>query len=221
MTVRFCHLDTGATETTESFFFENLMTTRVEEDRPSNAGFDPVLDEGRDDVWRDANWKQVKDNELQYDEDVNQYLILTLAELANPKNLSMMNRNVVGLDSDVGQQAIDEVERARRYWLYKVNADFLLLYLGLLGSGYRVRGDGYFDKGKSYYHSAASNLRGIQGGVSGLSDVLEKLALRFALYVEILRLMKNRSDNYFSFYSRITHDQLERLESELTRHMRP
>lgn len=221
MTERFCHLDTKATETTESFFFENLITTRLEEDLPSNDGFDPFLEESRDDAWRETHWKLLKDNDLKYDEDVNQYLILTLAELANPKSLELLNRNLVGLDSDVGQQAVDEVETARRYLMYKVNADFLLLYLGLFGSGLRVCGDRYFDKGKCYYYSAASNLRGIKGGGSGLSDVLEKLALRFALYVQILRLMKERSDNYFSFYTRITQDQLERLESELTRQMHP
>jgi len=219
MSVEFSHLDTKDTETTESFFFQNYMGTRLAEDVPSNEGYDPILEESRSKEWLADHWRQLRENDMQYEEDVNQYLILTLAGLANPECLARINDCMVSLDSDVGQQAVGERESTRRYQLFKINADFLLLYLGLLGSGPNASGDAYFDKGQCYYFSAATNLKGIKGGRSALSDVLEKLASRFSRYVNILRLMKNRSENYFSFYSRISQDSLDRLGADLTRQL--
>ncbi len=219
MSVRFSHLDSGDTETTESFFFQNFMATRLAEGIPSNEGYDPILEESRSEDWLENHWRQLRQNEMQYEEDVNQYLVLTLADLANPDCLARINDCMVSLDSDVGQKAVEEAESTRRYHLYKINADFLLLYLGLFGSGPNASGEAYFDKGQGYYFSAATNLKGIKGGRSALSDVLEKLSARFSRYVNILRLMKNRSENYFSFYNRISQDRLDRMGADLTRQL--
>ena len=120
------------------------------------------------------------------------------------------------LESDIGQKAVDFEDHAKTYLAYKVNADFLLLNLGLFHSDSNLMGNAYFDKGETYYYSAASSLKAIKGGRSGLSDVMEKLSGRFGKYVEILRAMKNRHENYFSFHVRIPNADIKRFEHELT-----
>ncbi len=214
--MKFTHLDTKDVETTESYFFEQFLGARIDSGSESNEGYDLILELGRDDDWYDQNWLAVKENDLKYDEDVNQYITLTLAELANPQTLSLVNKYLVSLESDIGQEAISFDDRAKKYLAYKINADFLLLNLGLLNPDSNLLGDAYFDKGETYYYSAASSLKAIKGGRSGLSDVMEKLSKRFGKYVEILRAMKNRHENYFSFHVRIPGAELKQFEHELT-----
>lgn len=214
--MKFTHLDTKNVETTESFFFDQFLGARIDSGNESNEGYDLILELERDADWLDQNWSTVKQNDLKYDEDVNQYITLTMAELANPQSLSLINKYLVSLKSDIGQEAVSFDDRAKKYLAYKVNADFLLLNLGLFNSGSNLLGDAYFDKGKTYYYSAATSLKAIKGGRSGLSDVMEKLSERFGKYVEILRAMKNRNENYFSFHVRIPDAELKQFERELS-----
>ena len=215
--MKFAHLDTKDSETTESYFFDQFLNSRIDSGMESNEGYDLILELGRDDDWLDQNWSTVKKNDLKYDEDVNQYIILTLAELANPQVLPLINKYLVSLQSDIGQEAVGFDDSAKKYLAYKINADFLLLNLGLFNSDSNLLGDAYFDKGETYYYSAASSLKAIKGGRSGLSDVMEKLSGRFGKYVEILRAMKNRHENYFSFHVRIPDAELKQFEHELAK----
>jgi hypothetical protein len=73
-------------------------------------------------------------------------------------------------------------------------------------------GPKYFDKGESYYSSAADSLKNARGGRTDLSDVLEKLSLKFGKYVEILRYMKNQSSNYFSFHFKFSQEEMVRFQ---------
>jgi len=213
--IPFTHLDTKDVETTESYFFDRFLGARIDSGKESNEGYDLILELGRDDDWYEQNWSAVKQNDLKYDEDVNQYITLTLADLANPQTLPLINKYLVSLESDIGREAVSFEDRAKTYLAYKINADFLLLNLGLLNPDSNLLGDAYFDKGETYYYSAASSLKAIKGGRSGLSDVMEKLSCRFGKYVEILRAMKNQHENYFSFHVRIPDAELRRFEKEL------
>ena len=214
--MKFTHLDTKNVETTESFFFDQFLGARIDSGNESNEGYDLILELERDADWLDQNWSTVKLNDLKYDEDVNQYITLTMAELANPQSLSLINKYLVSLKSDIGREAGSFDDRAKKYLAYKVNADFLLLNLGLFNPDSNLLGDAYFDKGETYYYSAATSLKAIKGGRSGLSDVMEKLSERFGKYVEILRAMKNRNENYFSFHVRIPDTELKQFERELS-----
>jgi hypothetical protein len=213
--IPFTHLDTKDVETTESYFFDRFLGARIDSGNESNEGYDLILELGRDDDWYEQNWSAVKQNDLKYDEDVNQYITLTLADLANPQTLPLINKYLVSLESDIGQEVVSFEDRAKTYLAYKINADFLLLNLGLLNPDSNLLGDAYFDKGETYYYSAASSLKAIKGGRSGLSDVMEKLSCRFGKYVEILRAMKNQHENYFSFHVRIPDAELRQFEKEL------
>lgn len=217
MSMRFQHLNSGEIETTEHFFSQHLLNARVNGDMESNKDFDQIFDEGRSEEWLDGHWTEIKKNHLHYEEDVNQYLTLTLAEWVNPRLLELMNECLVGIHSDVGQKAVEERQLSKRYHLYKINADFLLFQLGLFNPDTQILGDAFFDKGEAYYFSAATQLKGMEGGRSALSDVLEKLSLHFGRYVEILRQMKHQDENYLSFHFQLSHAEMERLNRELTR----
>jgi hypothetical protein len=216
MPVHFKHLDSGKIDTTESFFSNLFLRGRIDSGKESNEGYDLIFEEGRNEEWCERHWKEIKANEMKYDEDVNQYIALILAELANPKSLAFQNQYTVGIDDDVGQIAVSLREQIKTYFLYKINADFLLLSLGLFRPDTNILGEAYFDKGESYYFSAASNLKAVKGGRSGMSDVLEKMSGGFGKYVEILRTMKNSADNFLSFNFKFSQAEMQDLESILS-----
>ncbi|MBC8285061.1 MAG: hypothetical protein H8E32_14705, partial [Nitrospinae bacterium] len=153
--------------------------------------------------------------EFNYEEDINQYITLSLAELVNPKP-NGNNSYLVQSSSDAGQLAINLDNASNIYRVFRANADFLLFHLGLFSQNSNVLGETYFDKGGSYYNSAASNLKRARGGRTGLSDVLEKLAVKFGKYVEILRFMKNSSSNYFSFHFQFSENEMDQFQKQLS-----
>jgi len=215
MPINFICSDSLETDTTESYFSNHLLTARIDSDQPSNAEYDPILENHRSPEWEDAHWKEIKDNDLNYEEDINQYITLSLSELVNPKSVTNSSY-LVNTSSDAGQIAINLDNASDIYRVFRVNADFLLFHLGLFSSNSNTLGDTYFDKGESYYNSAACSLRRARGGRSGLSDVLEKLALKFGKYVQILRYMKNRSSNFFSFHFQYTSEEMDSFQKQLS-----
>ncbi|MBT5549716.1 MAG: hypothetical protein HOJ79_04470 [Nitrospina sp.] len=212
MPIQFAYIENMETDTTESFFSEKFMRARIDDNKPSNKDFDPIFEEGRNVTWMQSHEKEIKQNDMEYEEDINQYITLMLAEMVNPKSACLANQYLVGTNSDAGQIAIDLKLETQKYQAFRINADFLLFHLGLFSPDSNILGDRYFDKGESYYNSAACSLRNARGGRSGLSDVLEKLSLKFGKYVEILRFMKNQSSNYFSFHFKLSQEELARLQ---------
>ena len=217
MPIHFTHIENRETDTTESFFSEQFLRARLDDHKPSNQEYDPILEEGRSETWIQSHEKEIKQNELEYEEDVNQYITLMLAEMVNPKTAGLTNQYLVGTDSDAGQIAIDLKLESQKYQVFRTNADFLLFHLGLFSPQSNILGDKYFDKGGWYYRSAACSLKHARGGRSGLSDVFEKLSLKFGKYVEILRYMKNRSSNYFSFHFKFSEEEIARFQKQLSK----
>ena len=217
MPVHFTFIESMETDTTESFFSERFLRARIDDNKPSSKKYDPILEEGRSETWIQSHEKEIKENDLEYEEDVNQYITLMLAEMVNPKTTGLTNQYLVGTDSDAGQIAIDLKLESQKYQVFRTNADFLLFHLGLFSPQSNILGDKYFDKGGWYYRSAACSLKHARGGRSGLSDVLEKLSLKFGKYVEILRYMKNRSSNYFSFHFKFSEEEIARFQKQLSK----
>ena len=217
MPVHCTFIESMETDTTESFFSERFLRARIDDNKPSSKKYDPILEEGRSETWIQSHEKEIKQNDLEYEEDVNQYITLMLAEMVNPKTTGLTNQYLVGTDSDAGQIAIDLKLESQKYQVFRTNADFLLFHLGLFSPQSNILGDKYFDKGGWYYRSAACSLKHARGGRSGLSDVLEKLSLKFGKYVEILRYMKNRSSNYFSFHFKFSEEEIARFQKQLSK----
>ena len=120
------------------------------------------------------------------------------------------------MDMDVGQTIMETSERSKKFNVYRINADYFLLNLGLLRSDTNILGNAYIDKGGFYYSSAASSLKEVLGGRSTLSDTMEKLSLQFLKYVRILRHMKNSDSNFFSFNYKLSKLEIKKLERTLT-----
>ena len=216
MVEKFIHLDTGDIETTESFFSNRFLKARIESEHPSNEGLDLILEKNRSAEWQEKHWKQAKDNQLKYDEDVNQYITLTLSDLVKGRSQTLTNKYIVSMDADAGQTVVDASERSKKFTVYRINADYFLLNLGLLRSDTNILGDAYLDKGGFYYSSAASSLKEVLGGRSTLSDTMEKLSRQFVKYVRILRHMKNSDSNFFSFNFKLSKLEIKKLERTLT-----
>ena len=216
MVEKFTHLDTGDIETTESFFSNRFLKARIESEHPSNEGLDLILEENRSAEWQEKHWKQAKDNQLKDDEDVNQYITLTLSDLVKGRSQTLINKYIVSMDADAGQTVVEASERLKKFIVYRINADYFLLNLGLLRSDTNILGDAYIDKGGFYYSSAASSLKEILGGRSTLSDTMEKLSRQFVKYVRILRHMKNSDSNFLSFNFKLSKLEIKKLERTLT-----
>lgn len=216
MVEKFTHLDTGDIETTESFFSDRFLKARIESGHPSNEGLDFIFEENRSSEWQEKHWKQTKDNQLKYDEDVNQYITLTLSDLVKGRSQTLVNKYIVSMDADAGQTVVETSERSKKFIVYRMNADYFLLNLGLLRSDTNVLGDAYIDKGGFYYSSAASCLKEVLGGRSTLSDTMEKLSRQFVKYVRILRHMKNSDSNFLSFNFKLSKLEIKKLERTLT-----
>ena len=216
MVEKFTHLDTGDIETTESFFSNRFLKARIESGYPSNEGLDFIFEENRSSEWQEKHWKQAKDNQLKYDEDVNQYITLILSDLVKGRSQTLINKYIVSMDADAGQTVVEASERSKKFIVYRINADYFLLNLGLLRSDTNILGDAYIDKGGFYYSSAASSLKEGLGGRSTLSDTMEKLSHQFVKYVRILRYMKNSDSNFLSFNFKLSKLEIKKLESTLT-----
>jgi hypothetical protein len=215
MPINFVYSDSLETDTTESYFSNHFLNARIDSNQLSNSEYDPILENQRDLEWKEAHWKEIKDNDLNFEEDINQYITLSLSELVNPKSTSNSSY-IVNTSSDAGQIAINLDNASDIYRVFRVNADFLLFHLGLFSQNSNILGDAYFDKGGAYYNSAACSLKRARGGRSGLSDVLEKLSLKFGKYVEILRYMKNKSSNFFSFHFKYTSEEINAFQNQLS-----
>ena len=80
------------------------------------------------------------------------------------------------MDADAGQTVVENSEKLKKFFVYRINADYFLLNLGLLRSDTNILGDAYINKGGFYYSSAALSLKEALGGRSTLSDTMEKLS---------------------------------------------
>ncbi|MFT4577609.1 MAG: hypothetical protein ACI8PD_000620 [Nitrospinales bacterium] len=85
MPINFISSDSLETDTTESYFSNHFLNARIDSNQPSNAEYDFILEDQRDLEWKGAHWKEIKDNDLNYEEDINEYITLSLSELVNPK----------------------------------------------------------------------------------------------------------------------------------------
>ena len=59
MVEKFIHLDTGAIESTESFFSDRFLKARIESGNPSNEGLDLIFEENRSSDWQEQHWKNL------------------------------------------------------------------------------------------------------------------------------------------------------------------
>ncbi len=112
-----------------------------------------------------------------------------------------------------------------KYTIYKTNADFLLISIGIFrnpdglrpGSKDALMKDNeevYVGRAKAYYQFAYSYSQAMFRKATAISEVLEKLSKGFEQYVEILSFMRGE---YFNILDRLSSGDVYHLERSVDR----
>ena len=165
----------------------------------------------------------IESNTRCYDEDVNVYLAGLLAAPLDPAYGQRTAPLISRFDTDVAAMARGRDER-EKYRIYKVNADHLLLTLGLFEPWGETAGPGLvvgaaprqvrisIGRGGTYYEIAASYGRGLARRLTATTEVLEKLSQGFAEYVTILQHLRS---HYFNLIDRLSHRGMEAIQETI------
>jgi hypothetical protein len=168
-----------------------------------------------------------------YDEDVNVYIAHLLNSFIRPEYLERARPYLSRYDTEVFQRLSTSRDARLKYTLYKTNADFLLVSLGIFdnpeisleagvpatsGSNgrlpFRPREEAYVGKGRTYYRFAYSYSQQIHGRNTAITEVLEKLSAGFDRYLRILAHMRGEYLNLLRSLSRGEVYHLERVVNQ-------
>jgi hypothetical protein len=166
---------------------------------------------------------------IEYDEeDVNVYIVNLLCLMIDPVYHLQTHKYVADHDTDVFRKVEKSSDNRLRYWVYKANADRLLMNLGLFNSddGFwnalenetrplasrRARSEA--ERGKTYYGFARSYALSLPKCSGALAEVLGKLSYGFEKYAAILDHMRGE---YFNIMETFSEGEMFHLQRELDR----
>src|SRR6476620_6095776 len=157
-------------------------------------------------------------NQEFYDEDVNVYLAHLLHSFINPEYVDQSKKFLSKYDTDVFRRLSTSSDARLKYLIYKTNADFLLISIGIFdnaaGAGpgrakLQPAEEAYIGRGKTYYHFAYSYAQQVHRKNQGVSEVLEKLSVGFEKYIKILSHMRGE---YLDLVQRFSEGEVYHLE---------
>lgn len=149
-----------------------------------------------------------------YDEDVNTYLAGVLISYIDPAYLRSISDFLSQYDLDVCQQVNDSQDRAHVYQVYKVNADDLLLSLGIFKRIWQ-EAPGELVRVKRYYAMACEYQKRIYGKATAVSEIQTKLAGWTERYLDILGTARG---DYLHLIEQIPPEELDVFRQRLTQH---
>jgi hypothetical protein len=161
-----------------------------------------------------------------YDEDVNVYVAHLLQAFINPDYIDRVRPYLSQYDADVFLKLARSTDARLKYTIYKTNADFLLISMGLFDDAVAVQPDrrvpangerswaapseeAYVGRGRTYYRFAYTFSQQLPRRNGGVSDVLEKLAVGFDRYIKILSHMRGE---YFDLMTRLSKGEVFHLQ---------
>jgi len=157
-----------------------------------------------------------------YDEDVNMYLANLLTSFMNPEYHRRTRKYLSRYDSTLFEKIKDSTDVRLKYTIYKTNADFLLISIGIFRNPEGSRPDSvpmfhnseeaYMGRGKAYYQFAYTYSQSMFRKPTAITEVLEKLSRGFEHYVEILSHMRGE---YFNILERLTNGEIYHLERSI------
>ena len=148
----------------------------------------------------------IPSNEKKFDEDVNIYLAHLLFAFLLPDYQKLISRYLSLNASDLMEAVEKQNDKVVRYFIYKVNADYLLIHLGVfndLASGRRSFQKSerqFIELGESYYDHASQFNYQIYRKHTAVGDVLEKLSHSFGDYTRILHVLR---EEFFELVKRM------------------
>ena len=166
----------------------------------------------------------LESNQDVYDEDVNVYLAHLLQNFADPGQMEKSRRFLSRYDMDVMQRLQGSSDARLKYMIYKTNADFLLVSVGIFDQPaaqgqkkFPPNEDATIGRGKAYYQFAYTYCQQLQKKGSAISEVLEKLSVGFEKYVKILSHLRGEHFDLGEHFSNGEFYHLERDVDEEAR----
>ncbi len=140
----------------------------------------------------------IPSNEKTFDEDVNIYLAHLLFASSLPDYQELISRYLTLNSSDLMESIDQHPDKVVRYFIYKVNADYLLVHLGIFhdlvpaaaAHPFRKSERQFIEMGQSYYDYASQYNHQIYRKHTAVGDVLLKLARHFEDYKKILQTLR-------------------------------
>jgi hypothetical protein len=181
-------------EPTFYFMLNCLLYSRLETGNPSNQDF--------------------------YDEDVNMYLTNLLCSFMQPQYHHRAKKYLSRYDTSLFSKIEQSSDVRLKYTIYKTNADFLLISIGIfrestnksgIGQLFKNSEEAHMGRAKTYYNFAYTYSQSMFRRTTGISEVLEKLSKGFERYVEILSHMRGE---YFNILDRLSNGEIYHLERE-------
>src|SRR3989338_3716765 len=162
-------------------------------------------------------------NQAEFDEDVNIYLAHLLFAASLPDYQKAIERYLSTNISELTELVERNDDRIVRYFIYKVNADHLLVHLGIfqdLEAGKHLYGksnEQYASMGQNYYRQAADYNQRIYRRQTAIGSVLGKLAHRFSRYQAVLRFARKE---FFHFANHFRDDDFVKFCAALKKYER-
>jgi len=182
-------------EPTFFFMLNCLLYSRLETGYPSNKDF--------------------------YDEDVNMYLTNLLCSFMRPEYHKRAKKYISQYDTSLFQKIEHSNDVRLKYTIYKTNADFLLISIGIFKNGngdvsstplIKNNEEAKMGRAKAYYEFAYTYSQSMFRKTNGITEVLEKLSKGFERYVEILSHMRGE---YFNILDRLSAGDVYHLERSI------
>lgn len=165
-------------------------------------------------------------NKDYYDEDVNVYIAHLLNSFINPRYIEGARAYLSKYDTEVFARLADSQDARLKYTLYKTNADFLLISLGIFNNPAAAAGrapglvapehklfepseEAHIGRGKTYYRFAYAYSQQIHDPHAAITEVLEKLSTGFEKYLRILAHMRGE---YLNLLDRLSHGEVYHLQ---------
>jgi hypothetical protein len=189
------NLETGAPVSREDvgfFFINSFLLSRIDSDLPSDLA--------------------------EYDEDVNIYTAALLSGVVSGREDLLRDDLVSPRDSDVFARVQESKDQRHRYRVYKANADFLYVSLGVFSEGMAgidpVRApedeaNRLTGRGKSYYQFASAYAERLYGTRAGITEVMDKLSRNFEAYTRVMTWM---SGEYLNLIRRLSAGEVFHIE---------
>ena len=160
-----------------------------------------------------------------YDEDVNVYMAHLLQSFINPDYVERARPYLSQYDTDVFKCLGRSMDARLKYTIYKANADFLLVSMGIFDDPQAIAPErrkrrrrapqtqpseeAYIGRGKTYYRFAYTYSQQLYKKNAGISEVLEKLSVGFDSYLKILAHMRGE---YLDLMDRLSAGEVFHLE---------
>ncbi len=175
---------------------------------------------------RDLNFPS---NYYVFDEDVNVYLAHLLFAVSLPEYHDMAEPYLSMDTSNIIQWVRSTEDRTIRYFIFKVNADHILLHTAIFDdlSGkakskfFKRSAKHYRELAQLYYDQAAIYHTRIYRKKTGVGEVLEKIARYYDLYQELLKSVRREYFNFMNGFrdQAFSHflKEMRQFENEMTK----